>query len=147
MKLYQRGSFTDQGNCFADQVKDQAQEQDNKNIIKVSKDERDFINPETGKPYSDFSMCHINMITSKNMHMYRDSVIVLDDMSDELNKDLAYYFTEGRHHNIELIVMCHKPAQIINTAKMSSDTTYLTTYNGADLFKNFNEIYKCEYKL
>ena len=26
---------------------------------------------------------------------------------------------------------------------MSSDTIYLTTYNGADLFKNFNEIYKC----
>ena len=32
--------------------------------------------------------------------------------------------------------MCHKPAQIINTARMSCDTTYLTTYNGADLFKD-----------
>ena len=41
--------------------------------------------------------------------------------------------------------MCHKPAQIINTARMSCDTIYLTTYNGADLFKNFNEIYKCEH--
>ena len=39
-----------------------------------------------------------------------------------------------------MIVMCHKPAQIINTARMSCDTIYLTTYNGADLFKNFNEI-------
>ena len=44
-----------------------------------------------------------------------------------------------------MIVMCHKPAQIINTARMSCDTIYLTTYNGADLFKNFNEIYKCEH--
>ena len=28
---------------------------------------------------------------------------------------------------------------------MSCDTIYLTTYNGADLFKKFNEIYKCEH--
>ena len=28
---------------------------------------------------------------------------------------------------------------------MSSDTIYLTTYNGPDLFKNFYEIYKCEH--
>ena len=42
--------------------------------------------------------------------------------------------------------MCHKPVQIINTARMSSDTYYFTTYNGADLFKNFNEIYKFEHK-
>ena len=46
-----------------------------------------------------------------------------------------------------MIVMCHKPAQIIKTARMSCDTIYLTTYNGADLFKNFNEIYKCEHNL
>ena len=44
-----------------------------------------------------------------------------------------------------MIVMCHKPAQIIKTARMSCDTFYLTTYNGPDLFKNFNEIYKCEH--
>ena len=66
-------------------------------------------------------------------------------MGDKLNKDIAYYFTEGRHYNIQMIVMCHKPAQIINTARMSCDTIYLTSYNGADLFKNFNEIYKCEH--
>ena len=41
--------------------------------------------------------------------------------------------------------MCYKPAQIINTARFSCDTISLTTYNGADLFKNFNEIYKCEH--
>ena len=44
-----------------------------------------------------------------------------------------------------MIVMCHKPAQIINTARMSCDTIYLTIYNGPDLFKNFNEIYTCEH--
>ena len=85
------------------------------------------------------------MITSKNKTKFKDSVIVLDDMGDKLNKDIAYYFTEGRHCNIQMIVMCHKPAQIINTARMSCDTIYLTTYNGADLFKNFNGIYKCEH--
>ena len=46
-----------------------------------------------------------------------------------------------------MIVMCHKAAQIINTARMSCNTIYLTIYNGADLFKTFNEIYKCEHKL
>ena len=45
-----------------------------------------------------------------------------------------------------MIVTCHKPAQIIITARMSCDTIYITTYNGADPFKNFNEIYKCEHK-
>ena len=85
------------------------------------------------------------MITSKNKSKFKDSVIVLDDMGDKLNKDIAYYFTEGRHYNNQMIVMCHKPAQIINTARMRCDTIYLTTYNGADLFKNFDEKYKCEH--
>ena len=44
-----------------------------------------------------------------------------------------------------MIVISHKPAQKIKTARMNCDTIHLTTYNGADLFKNFNEIYKCEY--
>ena len=66
-------------------------------------------------------------------------------MGDKLNKDITYYFTEGRHYNIQMIVMCHKPDLIINSARMGCDTIYLTTYNGADLFKNFNEIYKCEH--
>ena len=85
------------------------------------------------------------MITKNNMHKFQNCVIVLDDMGDRLNKDIGYYFTEGRHSNIKMIVMCHKPAQIINTARMSCDTIYLTTYNGPDLFKSFNEIYKCEH--
>ena len=80
------------------------------------------------------------MITSKNKSKFKDSVIVLDDMDDNLNKDIAYYFTEGRHYNIQMIVMCHKPDQIINTARMSCDNISSTTYIGADLFKNFNEI-------
>ena len=41
--------------------------------------------------------------------------------------------------------MCHEPPQIIKTARMSCDTIYLTTCNGADLFQNFNEIYKCKH--
>ena len=76
------------------------------------------------------------MITSKNKSKFKDSVIVLHDMGDKLNKDIAYYFTESRHYNIQLIVMCHKPTQINITARMSCDTIYLTTYNGADLFKS-----------
>ena len=62
------------------------------------------------------------MITKNNMHKLQNCVLVLDDMGDRLNKDIAYYFTEGRHYNIQMIVMCHKPAQIINTARMSCDT-------------------------
>ena len=121
------------------------QEQEQKRIIKVCKDERDWIDPETGMPYAGFDMCEISMITPKNMPNFEDSV-VLDDMGDKLNKDIAYYFTDGRHKNIQMIAMCHKAAQIINTARLSCDTNYLTTYNGADLFQNFNDTYKCEHK-
>ena len=41
--------------------------------------------------------------------------------------------------------MGHKPAQTINTARMSCDTIYITTYNGADLFRIFNKIYYCKH--
>ena len=85
------------------------------------------------------------MITSKNKSRFKDSVIVLDYIGDKLNKDINYYFTEGRHYNIQMIVMCQKQAQVFNKSRMSCDTIYLTTYNGADLFKKFNEIYKCEH--
>ena len=85
------------------------------------------------------------MITKNIMHKFQNCVIVLDDMGDRLNKDIAYFFTEGRHYNIQMIVMCHKPAQTINTARVSCDTIYLTTYNGPDRFRNFNEIYKSEH--
>ena len=37
--------------------------------------------------------------------------------------------------------MCHKPAQVDHTSRMSCDTIYLITYNGPDLFKNFKEFY------
>ena len=62
------------------------------------------------------------MITSKNKSKFKDSVIVLDDMGDKLKKEIAYYFTEGRHYNIQMIVMCQKPAQIVNTARMGCYT-------------------------
>ena len=131
---------------YLDQNQDQNQnQQQDKNIIIVWKDDRDWIDPDIGEFYIGFNTCDINMITSKNKSKFKDSVIVLVDIGDKLNKDIAYYFTEGRHYNIQMIVMCHKPAQIFNTARMSCDTIYLTTYNGADLFKNFNEIYKCKH--
>ena len=124
-----RSSFTDQP----------------KSIVIVCKDDRDWINPETNKFYTGFNKCDMNMITKNNMQKFRNCVIVLDDMGDKLNKDIDSYFTEGRHYNIQMIVICHKSAQINNTARMSCDTIYLTFYNGTDLFKNFNEIYKCEH--
>ena len=111
----------------------------------MCKDDRDWIDPVSNKFYTGFNKCDINMITKNYMHNFQNCVIVLDDMGDRLNKDMAYYFTEGRHYNIQMIVMCHKPAQVINTARKSCDTIYLTTYNGPDLFKSFNEIYKCEH--
>ena len=75
------------------------------------------------------------MIIKNIMHNFQNCVIVLDDMGDSLNKDITYYSAEGRHYNIQMIVMCHKPAQIINTARMSCDNIFSTTYNGPDLFK------------
>ena len=105
---------------YIDEDQDQDLNRDQaKNIIIVCNDDRDWIDPETGEFYIGSSKCDINMITSKNKSKFKDSVIVLDDMGDKLNKDIAYYFTEGRHYNIQMIVMCHKPAQIINTARMS----------------------------
>ena len=133
LKLYldPRSGYTDQ-NQNQNQEQDQGsnlvyQEQSsftdqNKNIIIVCKDDKDWIDPETGEFYIGFNTCDINMITSKNKSKFKDSVIVLDDMGDKLNKDIAFYFTEGSHYNIQMIVMCLKPAQIINTARMSCDT-------------------------
>ena len=112
----------------------------------MCKDDRDWIDPESNKFYTGFNKWDINMITKNNMHCeFENYVILLDNMGDRLNKDKGYYFKEGRHYNIQMIVMCHKLAQINNIARMSCDTIYLTTYNGPDLFKNFNEIYKCEH--
>ena len=111
-----------------DQNRDQNQNQDQaKNIVIVFKDDRDWIDPESNKFYTGYNKCDINMTTKNNMHKFQNCVIVLDDMGDRLNKDIAYYFIEGRHYNIQMIVMCHKPAQIINTVRMSCDTIYLTT--------------------
>ena len=59
-----------------------------------------------------------NKITTNNMYKFKDCVIVLDDMGDRLNKDITKNFTKGRHYNIQMIVKCHKPAQIDNTSRM-----------------------------
>ena len=81
LKLYldPRSGYTDQNQ---NQNKDQDQA---KNIIIVCKDDRDWIDPETGEFYIGFNTYDINMITSKNKSKFKDSVIVLDDMGDKLN--------------------------------------------------------------
>ena len=79
---------------------DQVQDQDQRSIVIVCKDDRDWIDPESNKFYTGFNKCDINMITKNNMHKFQNCVIVLDDMGDRLNKDIGYYFTEGRHYNI-----------------------------------------------
>ena len=70
-------------------------------------------------------MGDINMITMKNIIKFQDSVIVFDHMGDKFNKDIVYYFTEGRNKNIQMIVMCHKTAQIENMAKMNCDSIFI----------------------
>ena len=114
LKLYSvqnqdpRTSFTDQNqNRDQDQNQDQNQNQDlrsslvnheqssftdqAKNIVIVCKDDRDWIAPESNKFYTGFNKCDINMITKNNMHKFQNCVIVLDDMGNRLNKDIAYY--------------------------------------------------------
>ena len=66
-------------------------------------------------------------------------------MGDKFNKDIVYYFRDGRNKNIQMIVICHKPAQIENMARMNCDTIYTTTYSWADLFKKFNTMYECKH--
>ena len=46
-----------------------------------------------------------------------------------------------------MIVLCHKPAQINNMSGMNCDTIYITTYNGPDLFQNFNTTFECNQKV
>ena len=96
--------------------------QEQKQLIIVCKDEKDWLDPKTGVPYAGFEMGDINMITMKIILKFQNSVIVLDDMGDEFNKDIVYYFTEGRKKNIQMIVMCHRPAQIDIMARINCDT-------------------------
>ena len=72
-------------------------EHDRRSIIIICKNERDCIDPNTGKPYAGFDMGDINMITMNNILKFQYSVIVLDDMGDNNKKDIVYYFTEGRN--------------------------------------------------
>ena len=99
----------------------------------------------TGKTYAGFDMGDINMITIKNILKFQKIVIVLDDMGDKFNENIVCFFTEGGNKKLQRIVMCHKPAQIETMARMISDTIFITTYNGADLFKIFNTKYECKH--
>ena len=67
-------------------------------------------------------MGDINIVTIKNILKFQNKVIVLDDLGDKFIRGIVYYFTEGRNNNIQLIVMCYKPAQIENMARMNCDT-------------------------
>ena len=81
----------------------------------------------------------------KNIPKFKNKVTVLDYMCDKFNKDLVYYFIEGSNKNIQMIVLCHKPAQINRMARMNCDTVCIKTYNRADLFQIFNKSYKCKH--
>ena len=85
------------------------------------------------------------MITITNIEKFQNSIIVLDDMGSEFSKHIKYFFTEGRYNNIQMIVFCHKPAQIDNMYRMNCDTLYITIYNGPDLFQKFNKKFKCNH--
>ena len=52
----------------------------------------------------------------KNIEDSKDAILVLDDMDSKLNIQMNTFFTSGRHHNIQMIVICHKPAQMIRVA-------------------------------
>ena len=77
------------------------------------------------------------MITNKNIDKFKNSMIVFDDMGSDFSRHMKCYFTKGRHINIQMIVICHKKAQIDKMSRMNCDTLYKTTYNGPDLFQNF----------
>ena len=88
------------------------------------------------------------MITSQNIDYFESCLIVIDELGNMLKGDIADYLASRRLGDIQMIVMGHKPTQIVNTARRSSDTFYITTYityNVADLFENSNDKHKCEH--
>ena len=60
-------------------------ENDQRSIIIVCKDERDWIYTETGNPFDEFNMCELSTITAQNILKFQNSVIALDDMGDKFN--------------------------------------------------------------
>ena len=73
----------------------QDEEEHKKKIIVVCKDEKEWINPETGMPYDGINMCGIDMITSINIDYFENCVRVIDDMGNKLKDDIAEYFAGG----------------------------------------------------
>ena len=51
---------------------DHVQDQDQRFIVIVCKDDRDWIDPESNKFYTGFNECDINMITKNNMHKFQN---------------------------------------------------------------------------
>ena len=85
-------------------------------------------------------MCDIKALTKETIPNFNKSVIVLDDTRDKLNKNICSYFSMGGQDDIEMIALCYKSAQIDNLARMIAETFSITTYDGTDPFKNFQEI-------
>ena len=62
--------------------------QEQKQIIIVCIEEKDWIDPETGAAYAGFELGDKIMIRMNNILKFQNSLIVLDDMGDKL-----HYFT------------------------------------------------------
>ena len=62
------------------------EEEHKKKMIVVCKDEKEWINPETGMPFDRFIMFGIDMITSRNLDCFENCVIVIEDMRNNLKK-------------------------------------------------------------
>ena len=93
-----------------------------KRIVIVCKDDKKWINPETGMPNDGFNLWSLDMITSENINDFDNYLIVVDDMGNKLKKDIDKYFAGGKRCEIQVLVMGRKPAQIDHTARMSCDT-------------------------
>ena len=88
-----------------------------------------------------YTTAAIEELTEKNINDFKDATLLLNDIGDQSNNQITYYFTIGRHHNIEINVMCHKPAQIDNTCRPSADTIHITIYNNAAFFQILRKNY------
>ena len=90
LKLYlDHDQVQDQVQDLRSGYTDQVQDQDQRSIVLVCKDDRVSIDPESNKFYTGFNKGDINMITKINMHKFQNCVIVLDDIGDRLNKDIG----------------------------------------------------------
>ena len=67
----------------------------------------------------------MNDFTADNLKIFIDCVLVIDDLVEQLNGKIKQFFSTGRHFKSQMIVMCHKPAELDNMACASADTIYI----------------------